>query len=117
MNELVFEIKSISETEGTFTGVLSAYGVKDAFGDVVEPGAFTQSLAEKGNRIPLLWQHQEPVGNLFLTDSPTQLNARGELDLDVIEGKRAYSAIKKKYVTGLSIGYTTPPDGAVFEQD
>src|SRR5687767_2779729 len=103
-NEFLCELKQLDEAEGTFAGCLSVYGVKDSHNDIVVAGAFTESLAANGGRVPLLWQHAEPVGSLELTDSPAALIAKGELDLDVEVGRRAHSAIKKGYVKGLSIG-------------
>src|SRR6267154_3509440 len=42
-----FKLKSIS-TSGQFTGRAAVYGNIDSYGDVVTPGAFTQSLKDLG---------------------------------------------------------------------
>jgi HK97 family phage prohead protease len=48
-----------------FEGYASLFGVPDSAGDVVAPGAFTQSLRTRGvRRVRLLYQHfaHEPIG-------------------------------------------------------
>jgi phage head maturation protease len=54
-----FDVKASQEQAslGQFTGRASVYGVVDAYGDVVMPGAFTNSLKELGGRIVVLNQH------------------------------------------------------------
>jgi HK97 family phage prohead protease len=101
-----FELKSIAE-DGTFTGLASTYGNVDLGGDVVERGAFTKTLQERGAQVPILWQHDQknPIGLGTLTDSPEGLVIKGRLDLDIEQGQRAYSGLKKGYLKGLSIGY------------
>ena len=64
-----FDLKKTTP-EGVFEGLLSPYGNVDSVGDIVEPGAYSKNLAEKGNLRPLLWQHQTdvPIGELTLRD-------------------------------------------------
>ncbi len=99
-------IKAINE-DGTFEGCLSPYNNVDDGGDVVEPGAFTKTLQENGNTVPLLWQHKQdcPIGQLVLEDRADGLYCKGKLELEVPEGKKAYILLKAKIVKGLSIGY------------
>jgi hypothetical protein len=108
------EIKTIS-TEGTFEGLLSPYGTIDATGDVVEAGAFTKTLQEHGNTVPLLWQHDEtqPIGELTLEDRPDGLYCKGQLLMDIAEAKKAYLLIKARIIKGLSIGFNSIKDTMV----
>lgn len=101
-----FELKEANEA-GEFTGLASVYGNRDLGGDVVERGAFTKTLRERGSEVPILWQHDQknPIGLGTLTDSADGLLIKGKLDLDIPEGQRAYSGLKKGYLKGLSIGY------------
>jgi HK97 family phage prohead protease len=105
-----FQIKALdSSGEGSFEGVLAVYGNVDLGGDSIAPGALTRSINAKGGRFPLLWQHKtdEPIGHLDVTDSPRGLLVRGQLLLDVPQAKIAYSLIKAKVISGMSIGYDT----------
>ncbi|WP_394621293.1 HK97 family phage prohead protease [Lentzea sp. JNUCC 0626] len=46
--------------EGVFEAIVSAFDVVDTYGDVVLPGAFTETLkewADSGDPIPVLWSH------------------------------------------------------------
>ena len=48
----------ITKTAGrAVTGVFSVFGNIDSYGDVVQPGAFTKTLSERGGQIFHLWQH------------------------------------------------------------
>jgi uncharacterized protein len=104
-----FELKSDGEKNGRFSGIASVYGVVDLHGDEVMAGAFTKTLRERGGEVPLLWQHEidNPIGLLRLTDSKQGLLVDGQVDLDIPEGRRAFSGIVKKYLRGMSIGYDT----------
>lgn len=103
---VAFEVKSLTDA-GEFVGLASVYGVRDLQGDIVQKGAFTKSIEERGDTVPILWQHDatNPIGSGTVSDSAEGLVVKGQLDLDTDEGKRAYSALKKGYVKGLSIGY------------
>lgn len=108
---LKMDIKAISE-EGTFEGILSPYGNIDAGSDVVEKGAYTKTLRDRGNVVPLLWQHKPdcPIGELMLEDKADGLYCKGKLLMALPEAQKAYLLIKSKIVKGLSIGFETIKD-------
>lgn len=99
-------VKSLSE-DGSFEGCLSPYKNTDDGGDCVEPGAYTKTLQENGNKVPMLWQHKTdcPIGELILEDRADGLYCRGQLLLDIAEAKKAYLLLKAGILKGLSIGY------------
>ncbi|MGE5113124.1 MAG: HK97 family phage prohead protease [Acidobacteriaceae bacterium] len=103
-----FEVKSIA-SDGTFTGLASTYGNVDLGNDMVMPGAFTKTLSDKRGQVPLLMGHDtsSPIGLAVLTDTPSGLQVKGELVLEVPEAKSAYALLKKGVIKGLSIGYDT----------
>lgn len=111
---LRFAVKSIAE-DGSFEGLLSPYNNVDDGGDLVEPGAFTKTMQENGNTVPMLWQHKTdcPIGELTLEDRADGLYCKGQLLLDVPEAKKAYLLLKAKIVKGLSIGYDAIKSQAV----
>lgn len=108
---LRFEIKEIS-AEGSFEGLLSPYGNLDLTGDVVEPGAFTKTLKDHGNTVPMLYQHKtdRPIGELTLEDRPEGLWCKGQLLMALPDAQHAYLLIKARIVKGLSIGYDSVRD-------
>lgn len=101
-----------SANDGTFSGYGSVFGVKDSYGEVVAPGAFTQSLADlkaNGRSLPILWQHLSsfPIGNWTkLEEDATGLAGEGQLWLaESTQAALAYKGMTTKAITGLSIGY------------
>ena len=59
-----FQIKAAGQDdgldEGVFTGYASVFGNVDSYGDIVQPGAFKDSLdawRASDRQIPLLWGH------------------------------------------------------------
>jgi len=104
-------IKSVAP-DGSFTGSLAVYNNVDLGGDLIEPGAFTKTIKEHGDQVPLLWQHKAdvPIGMLTLIDGPEALSVKGQLLMDVPAAKNAYLLMKAKIVKGLSIGFDTVKD-------
>jgi hypothetical protein len=104
------EIKAISE-QGSFAGTLATYNTIDLGGDLIEPGAFTKTIQEHGPEVKLLWQHEPAnvIGTLSLIDGPDALRVKGqiELDPDIPFSMTAYKLLKKRLLSGLSIGYDT----------
>jgi HK97 family phage prohead protease len=101
-----FAIKAVDQ-EGHFEGWASTYGNKDQDNEIVERGAFTKNLQDRGPDRPLLWSHfvSKPIGVVHLKDTQEGLAVRGELDLDTQDGRDAHRRLKKKIVRGMSIGY------------
>src|SRR5262245_21820485 len=100
-------VKAMSK-EGTFEGILSPYGNVDSGGDIVEQGAYSRTLREKGNTRVMLWQHKSdtPIGKLHLEDRASGLWAKGELLMSLPAAKIAYDCVKAGLCQGLSIGFT-----------
>ena len=105
------DVKSLSES-GSFSGYGSVFNIVDKGGDIVAPGAFTESLQnwqKSGRAVPVLWQHQsdQPIGSWSgLKEDSYGLLGDAQLWLeDAPYAKLAYKGIKTKTITGLSIGY------------
>ncbi len=97
--------------DGTVEGYASLFGEIDQARDMVMPGAFRETLMQRGLRkIPMLFQHDpsEPVGVwLELAEDFRGLKARGRLIPDVKRARELLSLLKAGAVDGLSIGYRT----------
>jgi len=115
-----FEIKAVGE-DGTFSGYGSVFGNVDAYGDVIEAGAFKASLgawADKGKLPAMLWQHdsRKPIGVwTSMVEDAKGLYVEGELALKARDGADAYELLKIKAVSGLSIGFNIPRGGAEWD--
>src|SRR5262245_29924556 len=61
----MFEIKSLAEN-GKSAGYASVFNVLDSQRDIMQPGAFRDSLKNRTQPVQLLWQHQwqSPIGTI-----------------------------------------------------
>jgi uncharacterized protein len=105
---LHFNMKAFDD-KGAFEGYASVFNITDQGGDVVEKGAFEQSLNSKAlSAIPLLYQHDvtKPLGVWrAVKEDHKGLWVRGQLSLDTQQGREVYALMKMGALTGLSIGY------------
>lgn len=107
------DAKAVSDT-GVIEGYASIFGNVDSYGEVVEPGAFVDSLVKskrEGRKIKLLWQHDphQPIGIWDdLAEDAKGLWVKGRLFKDTVaKAAEAYALLKEGALDGLSIGYRT----------
>lgn len=97
------------DTDGSFEGYASLFRIADLGKDIVEPGAFRDSLARRGPAgIKLLWQHDptEPIGRwLSLREDGRGLHVRGRLSLAVGRAREIHALMRDGAIDGLSIGF------------
>lgn len=102
------EMKAVGDS-GEIEGYAAVFGNVDAYGDVVEPGAFKASLARRAaGKVRMLSQH-DPGLVIGVWDSLEEdakgLLAKGRLILGTTGGRDAYELLKAGALDGLSIGY------------
>ena len=104
-----FELKTVSESDGSFTGLASTYGNVDQGGDSVQPGAFTKTLKNAKGPFPVLAGHDpsQQIGYAELQDSHEGLQVKGKLVLHSERARQSYELMKARALRGLSIGYDT----------
>lgn len=106
-----FEVKEVNEEEGTFEGYAATFSkTPDAYGDIIDKGAFKKTLKERFNRIKILWNHYilEPIGKpLEMIEDDKGLFVKGKLSLGVQRAREVLSLMKDGVITELSIGYDT----------
>ncbi|ODT22231.1 MAG: hypothetical protein ABS35_15385 [Kaistia sp. SCN 65-12] len=115
-----FEFKfATGAKDGTFTGYGAIFGNVDSHGDIIERGAFKESLRDwegKGKLPPMLLQHGGffgpvddalPVGKwTSMEENSKGLKVEGELfALGTDRGQLIYEGMKSGSLDGLSIGY------------
>jgi uncharacterized protein len=111
--------------EGQFIALVSVFNTEDTYGDVVRPGAFTQTLQEwaaKGDDIPVIWSHQwnDPFAHigrvLKATETLEGLEVTGQID-DLTgddanpTGQQVYRLLKGRRVTQFSFAYDVGEGG------
>lgn len=108
---LALEVKSLDDS-GIFEGYGAVFGNIDAWGDVIEAGAFKKSLAahKKAGTMPaMLWQHKydEPIGPwLGIREDEKGLWVKGQLLKDKVQkAGEAFALLQAGAISGMSIGY------------
>jgi hypothetical protein len=112
--DFTLKVKALDDS-GTFTGIASTYGgPPDLQGDVIEKGAYAQSIASQGSGYPLLWSHSqsEPLGLVKVSDSPAGLVVNGSMVMADPAAQRAYAHLKAGSIRGLSVGFSLPPESS-----
>lgn len=116
-------VKAAGESDGLKAGqvrmLVSAFGNVDSYGDVVMPGAFSESLAEwqaKGDPIPFIWSHQwsNPFAHIGVVDDAKEtdagLDVLATMDVDGEEpenqfARKVYQLLKARRVSQASFAY------------
>lgn len=104
---LVSEFKAAES--GEIEGYGAIYGNIDGGFDVIEAGAFAESL-RSGRSIKMLWQHDpaRPIGVWHSAEEDARgLRVKGQLLQDVQLAREALALIGAGALDGLSIGYRT----------
>lgn len=94
----------------------------DAYGDIVKPGAFADSLAEwkaSGNTLPGLYGHRmdDPDYNIASTIDTGEDEhgwwVKGQFDMDSPKAAQVYRLVKGRRLSQLSFAYDTLDEGPV----
>ncbi|WP_379921726.1 HK97 family phage prohead protease [Erythrobacter sp. R86502] len=108
------KLSSLTETDGkmAFSGYGAAFNNEDSYGDVIEKGAFAETLDmhRKSGSSPLMFLNHDMFGSLpigkwtGMEEDDFGLKVTGEL-LDTTAGVDTYKALKAGAINGLSIGF------------
>lgn len=100
--------------EGQFIGYASVFGNKDSYGDIVQPGAFKDTIADwdaAKENLPVLWGHdmQDPFSNIGIVSKAEEdekgLKVTAQLDLENPKAKQVYRLLKSGAVGQMSFAY------------
>ena len=119
-----FEIKDADEKKGIVTGYASIFNNMDSDNEIVVPGAFSKTLAERGPgsakpRIKHLWQHDswQPIGiPLVLKEDEKGLYFETAFGKDSFSQDKLQQHIDK-IITELSIGYNVVRSEDIRDSD
>lgn len=110
-----FDTKVDGAPAGTVRAIVSVFGNEDKGGDIVMPGAFTESLAALkatgGTLMPFIWSHQweDPTAYVgAVTDAketPDGLEVTAQFNMDDPHSQRVYELLATKMVANFSFGY------------
>ncbi len=96
--------RNADDTGWEIAGLASTWwGEPDAYNDVVQPGAFAASIAERPTKF--LFEHHTPIGKqLEIRETDEGLYGRWSV-VDTTAGTDAYKLAKAGVLDSLSIGY------------
>lgn len=118
--------KDTNLQDGQFRALVSVFGNLDSYGDVIAPGAFTESLAEweaSGDPIPVIWSHKwdDPFAHIGTVISAVEtdrgLEIVGEISAEERQtnplAERVYVLLKQHRVRQFSFAYDVLEAGQV----
>jgi HK97 family phage prohead protease len=121
------EVKFSTGETGEFSGYAAVFGNIDAHGDIILPGAFTESLREhkaRGSKVPMHVMHGVfggdgiPVGVWkTLEEDDRGLRVEGKISgINTDTGRLLFERVKDGALGGLSIGYKVKKNGATYNE-
>lgn len=108
------EIKSVqiefkASEEGVFSGYAAFFNNIDSYGDIIEPGAFKDTISNDMPNVKVVWNHNwnsVPIGKVIsLYEDDKGLRFEAELNNTSL-AKDVKEAIKSGAVNKMSIGFT-----------
>lgn len=100
--------------DGAFEGYASVFGNRDGGGDIVEPGAFSKTLRERGPRGVKMLADHDPTKRIGVWEEMREddkgLFVKGRLLVEKSIGKEAHIDLKAGALDGMSIGYRVKSD-------
>ena len=95
--------------DGQFEGYASLFNKEDLGRDIVMPGAFRESLRERGaNGVKMLFQHDptQPIGVwVKIVEDARGLYVRGRMMTEVVKAREVMALMRAGAIDGLSIGF------------
>jgi len=108
---LTFKAEEVDEEEGTFTGYAATFSkVPDSYGDIIDQGAFANTLKAQAGQIVSLFNHSimDPIGKpTAMKEDDKGLLINVKLSLGVQRAREVLSLMKDGVITQMSIGYET----------
>ena len=104
------EIKDLDMKKRIVTGMLSSFGNTDSYGDIVMPGAFKKSIAERKDNIYFLNQHNwaQPHGKFnVLKETSEGLFFESNPLVDTTYSSDLLKLYEAKIIKEHSFGYET----------
>lgn len=103
------ELRASDDGAG-FSGYAAHFGSVDSYGTAMKRGAFRKTLKERGDRIPVLYQHNPewPIGRpTELKEDRTGLKFDAEIVDETTHGRDAMALLRAGVPLGMSFGFQT----------
>ena len=104
---LNFKADDVNTGARTFAGYASTFDA-DLGNDIISKGAFNKTLKERGDRVKILWQHNDPIGKpLSMTPDSKGLFIEGKISKTRL-GDEAVELMNDGVIDQMSIGFSIP---------
>ena len=103
-----------------FSGYASHFWSVDSYMTAVKPGAFRKTIRERGEKTPILWQHDAyaPIGRPSeLKEDKTGLRFDAHISEGTTYGRDAMTLLRDGVPLGMSFGFETIKDRAATTDD
>jgi HK97 family phage prohead protease len=114
------DVRALADGSEGFDGYASTFWKIDSYGTAMKPRAFKKTLAERGDRIPLLWQHDPwtPIGKpTELKEDRNGLAFKAQVITETRAGAEAMALLRAEVPMGMSFGFETVKSDRVKEAD
>lgn len=120
LKAISFDDSQVDMQERTFKGYASTFGNVDEVGDIIEAGAFSKSIQERGpngtKQIKVLWQHDLPLGMpTVMQEDSKGLYVEGKISKTRL-GDEALELMRDGVVDRMSIGFSIPQGKALWDE-
>lgn len=102
------------------SGYASHFLSVDSYGTAIKRGAFRKTIRERGDRIPVLWQHNPdyPIGKpTTLKEDATGLFFNASISEGTTHGRDVMALLRDNVPLGMSFGFQTVKDRSVEDDD
>ena len=108
--------------KGLLTGYASKFWVVDSYAEATAPGAFTETIAQRGpqgaNRILLRYEHEHTIGtHTRMAEDDAGLAIEAKVSDDGMWGSTVRAHLKDDVQYGLSIGFRRHGDRTAEDND
>ncbi len=120
--DIQYRLASIQANDALdgFEGHAATFWTVDTYGTAFAKGAFRRSLNARGDRLPVLWQHNPdiPIGrHQTIKEDSSGLYVDTHIADDGAEGTVALKRLRAGVPLGLSFGFQTVKDRSVEDGD
>lgn len=109
-----------AEDGAGMSGYASHFLSVDSYGTAVKKGAFRKTIRERGERIPVLWQHNPdyPIGKpTELKEDRTGLFFSAAISEGTTHGRDVMTLLRDGVPLGMSFGFQTIKDRSATDDD
>lgn len=102
------------------SGYASHFYSVDSYGTALKKGAFRKTIRERGDKIPVLWQHNPdtPIGKpTLLKEDTTGLFFNASISEGTTHGRDVMALLRDGVPLGMSFGFQTIKDRAATDDD